>query len=359
VEEKSLEKSKENREADELLITRITKEIAEMQDFIRFSKDYSDKLEEILRREAIYKSQIERLPSSREPVEEFLVQRTEKLSMLSTMRSQKLLMAEKDRAEQEIYILEAEIARKKESLNLLETEKAMVALSEEVERGFNRYNELSESLGIFESLQIKYQSSVNILLSKIDILKKCIEKTEKIREYREQVKNKATNASNASIILNQVENEIASRIVPSIEGTLTEILSVMSGGRFRDLKVTNDYEVLINEEGEYRPISEFSGGEQDLASLAMRLALANVIKDHNGGGVEFIILDECLGSQDHQRRETILNGLRNLKSIYKQIFLISHIPGIDDAVDRVIDVTNDESTINEMEINEMKGGENG
>ena len=210
-----------------------------------------------------------------------------------------------------------------------------------------------------ESIQIKYQSSLDILSSKIDFLKKGIEKTQRIKEYRELIKNKAMNASNASIILNQVENEIATRIVPSIEGTLTEILSVMSGGRFRDLKVNNEYEVSINEEGEYRPISEFSGGEQDLVSLAIRLALANVVKDHNGGGVEFIILDECLGSQDHQRRETILNGLRNLKSIYKQIFLISHIPGIDDAVDRVIDVSDDESTVNAMEINEIKGGENG
>ena len=356
---KSLEKSKQKRENEELLIAKITQEIADMQECLLLSKDYSDKLEEIVRREAIYKSQIARLPSSREPIEAFLVERTEKLSMLSAMRSHKLLMVEKDRAEQEIYILEGEIGRKKESLNLLENEKAVLALSEEAEIGFRRYNVLSESIGNLESIQIKYQSSLDILSSKIDFLKKGIEKTQRIKEYRELIKNKAMNASNASIILNQVENEIATRIVPSIEGTLTEILSVMSGGRFRDLKVNNEYEVSINEEGEYRPISEFSGGEQDLVSLAIRLALANVVKDHNGGGVEFIILDECLGSQDHQRRETILNGLRNLKSIYKQIFLISHIPGIDDAVDRVIDVSDDESTVNAMEINEIKGGENG
>ena len=359
MEMKSLEKSKQKRENDEMSIAKITQEIADMQECLLLSKDYSDKLEEIVRREAIYKSQIARLPSSREPIEEFLVERTEKLSMLSSIRSHKLLMVEKDRAEQEIYMLEGEIGRKKESLILLENEKAVLAQSEEAERGYRRYNVLSESIANLESLQMKYKSSLDILSSKIDFLKKGIEKTQRIREHRELIKNKAMNASNASIILNQVENEIATRIVPSIEGTLTEILSVMSGGRFRDVKVNNEYEVSINEKGEYRPISEFSGGEQDLASLAMRLALANVIKDHNGGGVEFIILDECLGSQDHQRRETILNGLRNLKSIYKQIFLISHIPGIDDAVDRVIDVSDDESTINEVEIKEIKGGENG
>ena len=359
MEMKSLEKSKQKRENDEMSIAKITQEIADMQESLLLSKDYSDKLEEIVRREAIYKSQIARLPSSREPIEEFLVERTEKLSKLSSIRSHKLLMVEKDRAEQEIYMLEGDIGRKKESLILLENEKAVLAQTEEAERGFRRYNVLSESIVNLESLQIKYKSSLDILSSKIDFLKKGIEKTQRIKEYRESIKNKAMNASNASIILNQVENEIATRIVPSIEGTLTEILSVMSGGRFRDVKVNNEYEVSINEKGEYRPISEFSGGEQDLASLAMRLALANVIKDHNGGGVEFIILDECLGSQDHQRRETILNGLRNLKSIYKQIFLISHIPGIDDAVDRVIDVSEDESTINEVEIKEIKGGENG
>ncbi len=359
MEEKSLHKNKKQRVSEESLIEKISTELIDMKESLLLSKNYSDKLLEIQRREAIYKSQIERLPSSREPVEEFLVERTEKLSELASLRSRKLLNAEKERAEQEIQILEEDVNRKKECLTLLEIEKTRVAISQDTVRGFTRYNELSESISNLENLNIGYKSSIEILVSKIDFLKKGIEKTQKIKEYREMVKDKAMNASNASIILNQVENEIATRIVPSVEGTLTEILSVMSGGRFRDLKVSNEYDVSINEEGEYRSIAEFSGGEQDLVSLAMRLALANVIKEHNGGGVEFIILDECLGSQDHQRRETILNGLRNLKSIYKQIFLISHIPGIDDAVDRVIDVSSNESTVNEEQINKIQGGENG
>lgn len=359
MEEKSLHDNKKQRISEELLFDKITKELVELKDSLLLSKNYADKLLEIQRREAIYKSQIERLPSSREPVEEFLVERTEKLSELASLRSRKLLNAEKERAEQEIKILEEEVVRKRECLNLLEKEKTRVAISEDTERGFKRYNELSDSISALENLHSSYKSSLKILESKIDFLKKGIEKTQKIKEYRELVKDKAMNASNASIILNQVENEIATRIVPSVEGTLTEILSVMSGGRFRDLKVSNEYDVSINEEGEYRPIAEFSGGEQDLVSLAMRLALANVIKEHNGGGVEFIILDECLGSQDHQRRETILNGLRNLKSIYKQIFLISHIPGIDDAVDRVIDVSSNENTVSEEILNYKQGGENG
>ena len=53
---------------------------------------------------------------------------------------------------------------------------------------------------------------------------------------------------------------------------------------------------------------------------------------------EFLILDEVFGSQAAERRESILTGLRTLRAMYGQILLISHVGGLDEAADRVLEV---------------------
>jgi exonuclease SbcC len=92
-----------------------------------------------------------------------------------------------------------------------------------------------------------------------------------------------------------------------------------------------------------RQISDLSGGEIDLISLAVRLGLSSVVSErHGSGGIGFLILDECFGSQDTGRRTSIMNALRNLKSSHGQIFLISHVGGLEDSADAVVDVEVDE-----------------
>jgi DNA repair exonuclease SbcCD ATPase subunit len=81
----------------------------------------------------------------------------------------------------------------------------------------------------------------------------------------------------------------------------------------------------------------------DLVALSVRLALAQVVTDRQGaGGPGFLILDECFASQDSQRRQAILAALRNLRDVYSQIFLISHVENIEDSADTVIEVSTDE-----------------
>jgi exonuclease SbcC len=74
----------------------------------------------------------------------------------------------------------------------------------------------------------------------------------------------------------------------------------------------------------------------DLIALALRLSLAQVASGDNG--LSFLILDECFGSQDPQRRNSILESLRNLKETYNQILIISHVENMEDYVDKVITI---------------------
>ena len=82
---------------------------------------------------------------------------------------------------------------------------------------------------------------------------------------------------------------------------------------------------------------------EELVDRAVRLGLASVVTErHGAGGAGFLILDECFGSQDPARRGSILNALRGLKQTPGQIFLISHVGGLEDAAGAVIEVDLDD-----------------
>ncbi|MEA3428425.1 MAG: SbcC/MukB-like Walker B domain-containing protein [Thermodesulfobacteriota bacterium] len=85
---------------------------------------------------------------------------------------------------------------------------------------------------------------------------------------------------------------------------------------------------------------QFSGGEQDLANLCLRIAISQVVAERSGGApINFIVLDEIFGSQDSGRRDLILNALGQLSSQFRQIFIITHIEQIKDMLPVIIDVT--------------------
>jgi DNA repair exonuclease SbcCD ATPase subunit len=150
----------------------------------------------------------------------------------------------------------------------------------------------------------------------------------------------ALHAGNAKRLLSDVADRLSTTVRPALEGAIANLLATMSEGRFTQVSVSQDYEIRVEDDGKLRPLSELSGGEADLVALATRLALAQIVSErHGSGGAGFLILDEPLGSQDPLRRRSILAGLRALRGTYDQIFLISHIDGIEDAADTVVNIS--------------------
>ena len=161
---------------------------------------------------------------------------------------------------------------------------------------------------------------------------------------REQARNQhqlnAINNANAATLLLDVSEKLAQEIRPLLEANVSNLLTLMSEGRFTQVQLSEEYEVTVLDDEKFRPLSELSGGEIDLVALALRLALADVVSSrHGSGGAGFLILDECFASQDQERRSTILSALRNLKTSYHQIFLVSHVENMEDYVDQVISIS--------------------
>jgi len=71
-------------------------------------------------------------------------------------------------------------------------------------------------------------------------------------------------------------------------------------------------------------LERFSGGEQDLANLCMRIALSKVLARRSGMDARFIILDEVFGSQDADRRRALVEALRELDQEFVQVLIVSH-----------------------------------
>ncbi len=171
----------------------------------------------------------------------------------------------------------------------------------------------------------------------------------KLLERRRQAEHQARVRTLAKDVLGEAHTRISGQVRPALEGTVAELLARMSSGRFTDVRLDDAYELTIkditveddgSEQDGYYPLSEFSGGEQDLIALAMRLAIAGVVAERHGtSGPGFVLLDETFGSQDTERRAALLDALRSLRSHYDQIMLISHVPGIDASADLVLNVT--------------------
>lgn len=123
--------------------------------------------------------------------------------------------------------------------------------------------------------------------------------------------------------------QLAGRLRPLIAARSSELLRLTTCGRYSLLELDEDYNISIVDQGQSFPLQRFSGGEQDLANLCLRVAISQVVAERSGKTpVQFIVLDEIFGSQDSQRQHLILQALQHLQSQFRQIFIISHIETI-------------------------------
>jgi len=144
--------------------------------------------------------------------------------------------------------------------------------------------------------------------------------------------------------LEQTSESLRNRVKPQVERYMSQILPVITSGRYKAVQLEDDYTVRVfdPEAGEFRPKEVFSGGTEDQLLLAMRLAFAlALIPQAKGRNPEFLFLDEPLGSSDKVRREGILALMhKELSQNFKQIFLISHVGDLEVEADTVIEMDN-------------------
>ncbi len=133
--------------------------------------------------------------------------------------------------------------------------------------------------------------------------------------------------------------ELAGRLRPLIADRASELLRLITAGRYSLLELDESYNIFLYDGRERYGISRFSGGEQDVANLCLRVAISQVVAQRSGKPpLQFIALDEIFGSQDEERKTALLSALQQLSNYFRQIFLITHIDGIKENLPVVLQV---------------------
>jgi DNA repair protein SbcC/Rad50 len=140
--------------------------------------------------------------------------------------------------------------------------------------------------------------------------------------------------------LEEYREEASRRARPMLETEASKLLREITEATYPRIRLTEDYFLEIAEGRDFYLSKRFSGGEQDLAALCLRLALARTLAHQRGTENSFVILDEVFGSQDVGRRKMLMEQLIELsRGEFQQIFVISHTDDIIDQCSLHIGVT--------------------
>lgn len=99
---------------------------------------------------------------------------------------------------------------------------------------------------------------------------------------------------------------------------------------------TDSLEIYINYGDSRRIVELCSGMEKTIASLALRVALINITSLPKS---DVFIIDEGFGTLDSTGVEACNRLLASLKKFFRIVIVITHVDGIKDAVDHVIEIT--------------------
>lgn len=102
---------------------------------------------------------------------------------------------------------------------------------------------------------------------------------------------------------------------------------------------SDSMDVFIDNGGNRRIIELASGMEKTIAAIAIRVALVNVTSLPK---TDMFVIDEAFGPLDPSGVEACNRLLVSLKRYFRVIFVITHVEGLKDVADHVIEVTNDE-----------------
>lgn len=151
---------------------------------------------------------------------------------------------------------------------------------------------------------------------------------------------------------NRFRLELAGRIRPLLAHRASDLLAMTSSGRYQRMELDEDYNIQVFDGNRAYAIDRFSGGEQDLVNLCLRIAISQIVAERSGGApINFIVLDEVFASQDEDRKQLILSALARLSTQFRQMFMITHVEAIRDALPVILHIHYADEHLSEAEWN--------
>lgn len=146
---------------------------------------------------------------------------------------------------------------------------------------------------------------------------------EEIERLKTEIKNYENEIKSINISKETIENiskEIHHQFAPTINKEVSEIINIISDGRYNEVKVDEDLNISIENPTtqEIVPIDSLSGGTMDQLYFALRFSIISSIK----GQSLPLILDDCFIQYDDERLRNIIEYLHQI-SHERQIILFT------------------------------------
>ncbi len=231
------------------------------------------------------------------------------------------------------------VANEEETLRLASQERR--ALGFDMKALLQRKKEYEEARENDERLAqeiIRSEGEQRRLGSEIDSLRKRAEELEGLRTKHSALTRELETLSRLSQVMRGFKENVIARIVPTLSDVSSDLLSQLTEGKYGGMRLDENYQMWLYDQGEEFRLERFSGGEADLANLCLRLAISRMIMERSGNQMNFLVLDEIFGSQDQSRKRSILETLGQLQKKFRQILLITHIDDVKDNVSAVLRV---------------------
>jgi len=152
-----------------------------------------------------------------------------------------------------------------------------------------------------------------------------------------------------------LRSDLNDTLRPDLSDLGSHFLRELTAGRYSEFELDEDYLPGIIEDGE--ALRVLSGGEEDVVSLALRLAISQMIAERAGQPLSLLVLDEIFGSLDEDRRTAVIDLLRHLADRFPQVILITHIESVRDGFDRVLRLRYDVERGVARAVDEPDGGQ--
>ena len=266
----------------------------------------------------------------------------------------KNVLTEINREEKEIEDKEKQlmkIGKVEFNLNEYESVKRRVeTLRNELDSSLKTFQEKKDRLNKAKIDLVKKESDKKSVLQEIKNLR---QKIKELEEFKKRIKEEKKNVQHLSM-LNEIMSSFRTYLISQIRPTLSlyasELFDQLTDGKYSEIELDENYNLIVYDNGVPHNIERFSGGEEDLANLCIRLAISEVITEKAGSVFNFIILDEIFGSQDNIRKQNIIKALSSFSSKFRQIFLITHIEEIKNFMENAITVLEEENGESKIKI---------
>ena len=141
--------------------------------------------------------------------------------------------------------------------------------------------------------------------------------------------------------------------IPEMEDEVNKILKIISNDTMSIQYITtkngkkksvDTLEIVVSDGNTLRMYETYSGGEKFRIDFACHIGMAKFLTKRAGASIDFLIIDEGLGSQDDFSKQKFVESIMSLNGLFKQIMVVTHIQDLQNVFDNRILVQKNQLT---------------